>query len=244
MEGAMKAKDVMTRNVASVGGDATILQAARLMLQQRISGLPVVNAGGELVGIITEGDFLRRMEIGTERRRSRWLDLLFGPGKLAGEYTHAHGRKVAEVMATELHTIGEETPLNEIVAQMERHRIKRLPVLRGKKLVGIVTRANLMHALATLARVAPVPAKDDAAIRERLLAELNTEQWAPIALINVVVHNGVVELWGTILDGRQRGALKVVAENIPGVKAVHDHLVWIDPMSGLVMDEKGSVTAQ
>ncbi len=240
----MKAKDVMTRSIVSIDQDATILQAARLMLQRRISGLPVVNASGDLVGIVTEGDFLRRMEIGTERSRPRWLELLFGPGKLASEYMHSHGRRVEEVMAIDLHTIGEETPLNEIVGLMERHRVKRLPVLRGKKLVGIVTRANLMHALSSLARVAPVPAKDDAAIRERLLAELNSEQWAPVALIDVLVQNGVVELWGTILDGRQRGALKVVAENIPGVKAVHDHLVWIEPMSGMVMDEKGVVAAE
>ncbi len=240
----MQAKDVMTRNVVAIDQNGTLLQAARMMLQRRISGLPVVNSSGELIGIITEGDFLRRAEIGTERRRSRWLDLLFGPGKLASEYTHSHGRKIAEVMATDLYTVSEDTPLNEIVRTMEKHNVKRLPVLRGKKIVGIVTRSNLMHALASIARTTPGPAKDDVAIRESLLAELNNEKWAPLALINVVVQNGVVELWGSILDDRQRGALKVIAENIPGVKAVHDHLVWIEPMSGLVMDAKDVVPAQ
>lgn len=239
----MKARNVMTRRVVSVSPDASILEAVRLMLQNRISGLPVVEGGGDLVGIVSEGDFLRRAEIKTERRRSRWLELLAGPGKLASEYVHSHGRKVRQVMTTDLHTITEDTPLDEVVKLMERHQVKRLPVLRDRKLVGIVTRANLMHALVSLALVAPPLAKDDAKIRECLLAELDNEKWAPTALINVIVRNGVVELRGIILDERHREALKVAAENIAGVKAVQDHLTWIDPLSGVAVDEKGVVAA-
>ncbi len=239
----MKASDVMTHRVISVDPDASILEAARLMLQNRISGLPVVDTKGNLVGVVTEGDFLRRVETKTERRRSRWLEFMAGPGKLASEYVHSHGRKVREVMTTELRTITEDTPLDEVVQLMEHHQIKRLPVLRDHKLVGIVTRANLMHALVSLALVAPPLAKDDEKIRECLLAELDNEKWAPVGLINVVVRNGVVELWGIILDERHREALKVAAENIPGVKAVQDHLTWIDPVSGMSVDEKGVVAA-
>lgn len=219
------------------------MQAARLMLRNHISGLPVVDAAGNLVGIVTEGDFLRRAETGTERRRPRWFEFLIGPGKLAIEYTQSHGRKVAEIMTDELHTVTENTPLDEIVRLMERHRIKRLPVLRGSKLVGIVTRSNLMRAVVSLMNVAPEGAKDDVSIRAQLNEIMTNHQWAPVALINPIVQGGVVELWGTILDERQRAALKVAAENIPGVKAVHDHLVWVEPMSGMIMDETGDAAA-
>ena len=119
---------------------------------------------------------------------------------------------------------------------MERKRIKRVPVLCGGQLVGIVTRSNLMHAMVSLARMAQPASKDDAAIREKLLAEMQHEKWAPLATVDIVVHEGMVELWGVIVDERQRTALKVAAENIPGVKAVIDHLVWVEPTSGVALD--------
>ncbi len=234
----MQAKDVMTRNVISVEPDSTVLQAARLMLLHHISGLPVIDQAGKLVGVLSEGDFLRRQETRTEKRRSRWLEFLMGPGRMAAEYTHSHGSKVSEVMTDEVQTVGEDTPLEDIVELMERHRIKRVPVLRADKVVGIVTRSNLMHAMVSIARTVPAVAKDDASIRERLLAEMQKEQWAPAAMTNVVVRDGVVELWGVIVDERQRTALKVAAENSPGVKAVKDHLVWIEPMSGMAIEPK------
>jgi CBS-domain-containing membrane protein len=232
----MKAKDVMTRTVVSIDQDATVLQAARLMLQHHISGLPVVDKEGALVGVLSEGDFLRRSETHTERRRSRWLEFLMSPGRIAGDYVHSHGNKVSEVMSSDLKTVGEDASLEDIVALMEKHRIKRVPVLRGGKLVGIVTRSNLMHAMVSLARVSSPGAQSDAAIREKLLAEFKKEQWAPVATTNVVVHDGVVDLWGMIVDERQRNALKVAAENIPGVTRVKDHLVWIEPTSGVVIE--------
>ena len=139
-------------------------------------------------------------------------------------------------MTTDVQTVDEVTPLEDIVELMERRRIKRVPVVCGGQMVGIVTRSNLMHAMVSLARVAQPAAKDDATIRERLLAEMQKERWAPVATTNVVVHDGVVELWGVIVDERQREALKVAAENIPGVKAVKDHLVWVEPTSGLTIE--------
>jgi CBS domain-containing protein len=232
----MKAKDIMTSPVVSVEPDAPVLQAIRIMLQRRISGLPVINDGGRPVGIVTEGDFLRRIETGTERRRPRWLEFLIGPGRLADEYTRSHGRKVHEVMTPDPVTVSEDTPLDEIVALMEKRQIKRVPVLRGQQIVGIITRANLLHALASMSREGqPSVESDDAVIRTLFLTELGKEKWAPITLINPIVKNGVVELWGTITDERERQALIVAAENIPGVKAVHDRLVWIDPTSGMVI---------
>jgi len=234
----MKAEDVMTRDVISIDPGATVLQAAQLMLRHHISGLPVIDKDGNLVGIVSEGDFLRRRETKTERRRSRWLEFLMGPGRIAAEYSHSHGSRVAEVMTAPALSVEEYTSLEEIVELMERRRVKRVPVLCGGQVVGIVTRSNLMHAMVSLAREVRPAAKDDTAIREQLMAEIQKEEWAPAATVNVVVRDGFVELWGTIIDERQRDALKVAAENIPGVKAVKDHLVWIEPTSGLTIEPK------
>jgi CBS domain-containing protein len=229
----MQVRDVMTRNVISVLADETILKAVQLMLQNRISGLPVVDSLGNLVGIVTEGDFLRRREIGTQRQRPKWLEFLIGPGRLAVEYVHASGRRVDEVMTPDPDTVTEDDSLEAVVELMERRRIKRLPVLRDGRLVGIVSRANLMHALAVLAHYIPAPAGGDPEIRERILTTLAEQHWAPG--INVIVHNGVTELWGSIMDERERQAVIVAAENVAGVKEVHDHLVWVEPMTGMMI---------
>ena len=242
----MIASDVMTRKVISVDPDSTVLQAARLMLQHRISGLPVLDKTGKLLGVLSEGDFLRRRETRTERQRSRWLEFLMGPGTIATEYTHSHGNKVSEVMTTDVRTVDENASLEEIVELMEKHRIKRVPVMSGSVLVGIVTRSNLMRAMVSMTRVAPgvIQAKDDDSIREKLLEEMQKEQWAPAALTNIVVHDGIVELWGVLADERQRAALKVMAENIPGVKAVKDHMVWVEPMTGLTIEAPGETQGE
>jgi CBS domain-containing protein len=231
----MKVKDVMTCPVVSVEPDASIWQAVRIMLQRQISGLPVIDEHGHLVGIVSEGDFLRRAETGTQRRRPRWLELFLGPGRLAEEYTRSHGRKVSAVMTPDPLTVSEDTPLDEVVRTMEKRRIKRLPVVRGDHVVGIVTRANLLHALAGVARELKPTAASDEAIRERLLKELASEAWAPVGLIDITVHDGAVELWGTITEGRQREALVAAAESVPGVKSVKEHLGWVDVMSGMVL---------
>jgi CBS domain-containing protein len=244
----MKAKDVMTRHVISVAPDASILEALRLMLANKISGLPVIGPNGKLSGIVTEGDFLRRAETGTERRRPRWLEFLLGPGTIASDYVRSHARRVDEVMTSDVQTVSEEAPLGDVVALMEKYRVKRLPVMRGDEVVGIVSRANLLRALAGVAaEIAPSPRTDEA-IRERVLGELEAQSWAPGHMISVIVRNGVVELWGTVLDARQRDAARVAAETVPGVKAVKSHIVWIEPMSGMTFpdsegDDGGCVTS-
>ena len=131
----MQVKDVMTRNVISVGPEESVLEAARLMLQNRISGLPVIDKEGEIVGIVTEGDFLRRSEIGTRRHRPKWLEFIIGPGRLADEFVHASGRKVDEIMTHDPFHTTEDAALETVVEQMERHHVKRLPVMRGGKIV-------------------------------------------------------------------------------------------------------------
>jgi CBS domain-containing protein len=226
----MKVRDVMTSPVVSIDPESSVLEAVRIMLQRHISGLPVIDKRGRLSGMITEGDFLRRAETGTQRRRPRWLEFLLGAGRLAEEYTRSHGRKVHEIMTTNAVTVTEEVPLDEVVRLMEKRRIKRLPVVRGNEVIGIVSRANLVHALAGLARDAKPTSSSDQAIRDRIVAELAGQSWAPTSLINVIVRDGVVELWGSITDERERQAIIVAAENVPGVKAVEDHVEW----SGLI----------
>ena len=234
----MKAQDVMSRDVVTVTPDETILHAVRLMLQRKFSGLPVVDAAGALVGIVTEGDFLRRTETGTLRRRPRWIEFLVGPGMLAAEYTHGSGRLVGEVMTRDVLTATEDTPLEVVVDMMERHQVKRLPVVREKEIVGIVTRQNLLRALVGRTSAADVAVGDDKDIRERLLGALRGQPWAP--LIDVFVERGRVRLVGTILDERQRAAIRVAAENVPGVKSIEDQLFLIEPMSGVVIGPRAA----
>ena len=231
----MKAQDVMTQYVISVGPNDPVSKAVRVMLQNEISGLPVLDTEGRLVGMITEGDLLRRVETGTGRSRPRWLEIFVGPGQLADEYVRTHGRKVSEVMTEHPVTAAEETPLEEVVTLMEKRRFKRVPVVREGKVVGIVSRANLLHALARIAGEAKPVSADDKVVRAELLATLGAARWAPMPALDIFVRDGVVDLWGAITDERARRALIVAAENTAGVKAVKDHLAWIDPMSGFTV---------
>ena len=231
----MKAADVMTRQVITVMPDATIEEAARLMLRHRISGLPVADRDGAILGIVTEGDLIRRAEIDTEKQRPRWLELLVGPGRLAEEYVRAHARKVAEVMTTKVISVAPEASLREAVTLMEAKHVKRLPVIDGGRLVGIVSRANVMEAVVGLLSGTPVGTVSDAEIRKRILAEIDRQPWGPRGSVEVTVIDGVVALDGTIMDERARTALRVAAENVPGVRAVHDHLTWVDSVSGIVI---------
>ena len=234
----MRAHQIMTRSVVSITPDATILEAADTMLQHHVSGLPVVDAASKLVGIVSEGDFIRRGEIGTQRKRSRWRRLLGGAG--ATQCGREEGRKVSEVMTREPFTIAEDATLEEIVASMETNDIKRLPVMHGDKLVGIVSRANLLQAVASLAREIPDPTADDDHIRSRIIQALEKNDWCPFGL-NVVVRDGIVHLSGVITDENSRQAAVVAAENISGVKKVHDHLCWVETMSGMYLESPEDV---
>lgn len=228
----MRAHQIMTRSVISVTPDTSIVEAANIMLKRHVSGLTVVDEAGKLVGVVSEGDFIRRSEIGTGRKRGRWLRFILGPGQSASDFVQEHGRKVAEVMTASPITITEDTALAEIVDLMERNNVKRLPVVRGDKVVGIVSRANLLQAVAGLAREVPDPTADDDHIRNRIHAAIEKHDWTPLGL-NVVVRDGIVHLSGVITDERSRQAALVAAENVTGVRKVHDHLVWIEPMSGV-----------
>lgn len=232
----MKAQEIMSRQVITVGRDSDLGAAIATMLDHGISGMPVVDEDGRPVGMLTEGDLLRRPELGTERRRPRWLEFLLGPGRLAAEYTHTHGRSVADAMSHALHCATPDMPLHQVVDMMERHRIKRVPVQDNGRLVGIITRTNLLRALALAAPALPAASTSDEEIRERLAQELAATAWAPRSMLDIVVRDREVHLYGAILDGRERDALRVAARNIPGVAAVHDHLVWCEPSTGTVVE--------
>lgn len=231
--------DVMTRNVISVQQDATVEEAAKAMLARGISGLLVVDAKGDLAGIVTEGDLLRRDEIGTEADRSWWLRLLVSPSRQAADFVRAHGRHVKDVMTADVIAAAHDAPLEEVVSLMEKHRIKRVPVTQDRRVVGIVSRSDLLRALIGRVRdVAPGEA-DDGTIRSAILDALNEKPWAPRTTVNVTVNKGIVDLWGSITDENERNAIRVVAENTLGVKGVHDHLVYIEPYTGTVIEAPG-----
>jgi CBS domain-containing protein len=231
----MKASDVMTRSVLTVGRETSVANAIRLMLDNNISGLPVLD-DGKVVGILTEGDLLRRGETGTQRHRPRWLEILMGPGRMADEYVTTHGRKVQEIMTTDLISVAGETPLEEVVGWMERRRIKRVPVIEGGVLVGIVSRLDLLRALLRTIETQHSEDRGDEDIREQILAELAKAAWAPRDRLSISVNDGIADLNGVILEEKEREALRVLVENVPGVRAVEDHLVWVEPVSGTVIE--------
>ncbi len=231
----MRAHQIMTRPVITVTPETTVVEAANTMLQRHVSGLPVVDPAGKLVGIISEGDFIRRSEIGTQRKRGRFLKFILGPGQTAADFVQEHGRKVAEIMTTTPLTVTEDTELEKIVQLMEKNNIKRLPVIRGDQVVGIVSRANLLQAVASLAREIPDPTADDDHIRNRVIDALAKNDWCPFGL-GVIVRDGIVHLSGVITEERSRQAAIVAAENVAGVNKVHDHLCWVDTMSGAYLN--------
>jgi len=232
----MRAHQIMTRPVITVTPDTTIVEAANIMLQKHVSGLPVVDANGKLVGMLSEGDFIRRSEIGTQRKRGPFLKFILGPGRAASDFVQEHGRRVSDIMTGEpLVTVSEDTVLEKIVELMETNSIKRLPVIRDDRIVGIVSRSNLLQAVASLARDIPDPTADDDHIRNRVIDTLSKQDWCPFGL-SVVVRDGIVQLSGVITEERSRQAAIVAAENVTGVKKVHDHLCWVDTMSGMYLN--------
>ena len=232
----MRADEIMTAEVATVRADAPITEAIALMEERGVSGLPVLDEYGRLAGMLTEGDLLRRAEMGTAGRgRPGWLDLLLGSGGSASDYVRSHGRRVEDLMTRDAVTVGPGTPVEEVVALMEQRRVKRVPVVQDGEVIGIVSRADLVRALGRALQASAMGSSADAAIRERLLAELRGQSWFPARDVSVAVRGGVVAFEGTISDERARAALRVAAQTVPGVAAVEDKLVWVDPAAaGLV----------
>jgi CBS domain-containing protein len=227
----MRVRDVMTYGAIGVSEDASLTEAIETLLRSRVSALLVFDADHALAGILSEGDLLRRSELGTEKHVPRWLEFLLSGGSLAESYAHVHGRKASEVMTKTVITISEDAELSEAVDLMLRKRVKRLPVLRGDAVVGIVARSDLLKGLlAALPKPGAQPS--DAEIKRTIQAEMDKLPWAPRASVRVDVVNGTVTYDGAITDERLRDGLRVIAENTAGVVAIRDHMAWIEPNSG------------
>jgi len=232
MEAVMIAADLMTKNVITVLPETTLADAARIMLAQHVSGLPVLDSAGHLVGVVTEGDLLRRAELGTEGEQPNWLMTFLVPSRLAEDYVRTHGRLVAEVMTEKPIHVAPDTGIAEIAEIMQNKRIKRLPVVENEALVGVISRSNLLAALSRKLIETAKKSSDDS-IGTYILGELKRERWAPKSGIRVHVQEKVVTLEGVIFSDAEHKAVKVIAENAPGVTAVDDRLVYIDPGSGM-----------
>jgi len=230
----MKAADVMVSAVISVGPNARVEEVAGILLAKRISAVPVIDEQGELLGIVSEGDLMRRAEAGTDRSRSWWLEYLTGKQVLAAEYVKSHSHKVTDVMTRSVITATPETPLSEIATLLERNRIKRVPIVQNGKVVGIVSRANLLQALASMpAKNAAAESAGDSQIREEVLSRLNAELWRP-SMLNVTVRDGTVDLWGFVASDDEKKATRIAVESIPGVKTINDHLTIPPPEIAMV----------
>jgi CBS domain-containing protein len=233
----MQAQDIMTRAVVTIRSDATLREAIERMVSYRISGVPVVDATGQLTGMLTEGDLVRRVETGTEAPRRRWLELLLGPGSRADEYARTHGRRVSDVMSRDVVTVAPDTALADLVRLMEEHSIMRIPVVDMARLVGIVSRADLVAALAHRLDPRGEAHGSDASIRRRIVGEMKREPWCPSHSLEVEVRDGIVLLDGVIFDERELRALHVLVERVEGVRGIDDRVVCIEPRSGMVIEE-------
>lgn len=219
----MKAKDVMTEDVVSVREDASVESIARLLLQRRISAVPVTDANGRPVGIVSEGDLMRRPETGTDRRPSWWLELLQGSDEHAAQYIKSHGLVARDVMSTDPLTVSENTPLEKVARLLEQEHIKRVPVVRGGRMVGIVSRADLLHALAAGAKWPAPRGKASRPSRKEVVRSIRNAGLS-LGLTNVVLEGSVVHLWGSVQSETQREAIALAARRSPGVKGVKNHL--------------------
>ena len=221
----MKASDVMVSNVITVGPDAYVPEVADLLLRNRISAVPVVGLNGEILGIVSEGDLLNRPESETVHRKSWWLEALTSKETLAADYVKSHSRKVTDVMTRDVVTASPESSVAKVAALLEKYCIKRVPIEKNGKIVGIVSRANLLQGLASMKDKVPQARPDDSAIRDKVMAKLDNAHWTRPALLSVTVQDGTVDLWGIVDSPSEKKAVHVLAEVTPGVRAVNDNLM-------------------
>jgi len=231
--------DLMTKNLVTVLPETSLADAARIMLARHLSGLLVLDGAGILQGVITEGDLLRRAEIGTADAHANWLKTFLMPGSLAADYVKTHGRHVSEVMTADPVCVTPQTALDAAAALMGKRHIKRLPVVENGLPVGVISRSDLLRALAPqLLHNAAAKHSDDEILAD-IKASMAKQSWAPKSGIHVSVKNAVVDLGGVIMSDDEHRAVKVIAENAAGVAAVNDHLVFVDPGSGMAFPAGG-----
>jgi CBS domain-containing protein len=221
----MRAIDVMVRDVVTVAPDTDVGIAIRLLAEHDVSALPVVDAAGNLVGVLSEADLIHRVEIDTEKHRPWWLEAVTGASTLAEEFAKSHGKRVEEIMTSGVISVSEDTPLSEIAVLSERKRIKRVPVVRDGKLVGVVSRSNLIQALASVVGGMDQHDETDRQIRLDLMSRLQQQSWTDFGSRNVTVSDRVVHLWGLVGSAAERKALLALAEGVPGVARVSDETI-------------------
>jgi CBS domain-containing protein len=223
----VKARDIMVRNVFSVSPEASVRQVANILFKNRISAAPVVDERGRLIGIISEGDLLRRVELETDYRRSWWLKIFARKSKeaLAIEYRKSHARRVKDVMTRRVITARPATPLRDIAALLEKNRIKRVPIVANRKVIGIVSRANLIQALASFRKESEQSTITDSMIRKRIMAHFKSEQWSKHSLLNATVQGGTVKLWGIVDSEAEKEAARLAAEQLAGVQAIENNVI-------------------
>jgi CBS domain-containing protein len=221
----MRAIDVMVHDVVTVRPDTDVAEAIKLLTEHDVSALPVLDSDRNLVGMLSEADLIHRVEIGTEKHRRWWLEAVTGAATLAEEFAKSHGKKVGEIMTTGVVSVSEDTPLSEIAAVLERNGIKRVPVVRDEKLVGIVSRSNLIQALASVIGRIDEHDETDRQIRLDLQARLREQSWTNFGSRNITVNDRVVHLWGLVGSAAERKALLALAEGVPGVSRVSDEMI-------------------
>lgn len=226
----MRAKHVMTYPVITATADQTVREVALILSTRHISAVPIVDYSGKLIGLVSEGDLIRRFEIGTQMRRSWWLSIFTSNAKLADEYARAHAKKVLDVMTHDVITVVPGTPLSEIARIFERNRVKRVPVLDNGKLVGIVTRANLVQAIASAPQEKRPPLEDEE-LRDRILKHLGKQAWVNPGMLNVTVESATVSLWGMVSSESERTAMRIAVESIADGKTINNN-VSLEPAPG------------
>lgn len=225
----MKVRDVMARNVVSIRRSTPVPEIAKLLVTRAISAVPVADELNRPIGIVSEGDLMHRSELDTPRHRPWWLYAFGDRATLAEDYAKANGRKAEDIMTRQVVTIEEDASLSEAAARLEKNRIKRMPVVRDGRIVGIVSRANLVQALAAIPAEALAAGDADRELKERLLLELNKQPWTFAHTLNVVAHDGTIELWGFVTSEEERTALRVAVERTRGVRSFEDHLI-VEPL--------------
>ncbi|KAB2919821.1 MAG: CBS domain-containing protein [Hyphomicrobiaceae bacterium] len=229
----MKARDVMVKDVIKVGPDTTIGEIAAILVRHRISGVPVVGEGDRVIGIVTQTDLAHRSETGTEKRRKWWLEIFADPNAQAREYVKSHGLKARDVMTRVVISVSSDADLAEVADILDTHRIRQAPVMDGGKIVGMISRADLVRALAQVKVAAQTTRSDSGALQKAIREQMNAQPWLKSAFVNFMVRDGVVELWGAVDSEDQRRALRVLVEGVPGVQKVEDNVGLFPKVAGV-----------
>jgi CBS domain-containing protein len=223
----MQASDVMTKDVVTVGPETTVGDIAALLVTHRIGAVPVVSGDGKLIGIVSQTDLVHRSETGTEKRREWWLEAFADPDARAREYVKSHGQKARDVMTRIVVSVSESASLAEVADVLDANRIRQVPVISQGRLAGIISRANLVRALAEVSITAPATRPDGGALQKAIWDQIKAQPWLKTAFVNLSVKDGVVDLWGAVESHDQRRALKVLVEGVPGVAKVEDNVTLL-----------------